>query len=456
MSGITRTEDIERTEALINMQLDKIAELLMEHGIISSPKELKLRVGTEVEFNTVAGKESAQKRFEMMSQSGVRSEGKRDSYMPKKAQHAGLNELFGGGKKGVRVDMEPDIRMQVGVEHGLGQREDGSTFERKPEMVAFSQKELVCPPLNSVGAARWLDIVYERLIQSAEGVGLKRISLATRPHQETTSSSIHLNTSLFAGGEDLLSAQTFGSGEEKDLSELALCVGHACNANVRDAFPVFAPSRSCYVRFTDAELLGPKSIRVGNRKERGNYPTAIFRGAGRVCGRVEDGVSGNNADSGPLRLEVRVAGPEAAGHPNRTAYPELAVMAYELIEANIRIFADGLEMWSERQIARAAGEDVEPLSEEKLLAERFKIPLSLEEAERIMTKSLKMAENYYGRRHGMSARREKLSKIVDMDHSPNVVKRGAIVDRSKELVDFAERVENERKSDYAKAAPERP
>jgi hypothetical protein len=249
-----------------------------------------------------------------------------------------------------------------------------------------------------------------------------------------------LNTSFFASGKDLLSAESFGSGEKKDLSELALCIGHACNQYIRDAFPVFAPSRSCYVRFSEAELVGPKSIRIGNRKERGNYPTAIFRGAGRICGRVEDSMRGNDADSGPLRLEVRVAGPEAAGHPNRKAYPELAVMAYELIEANINIFANGLETWSKRQIAKLAGEEVELLSEAKLLAERYDIPPSLEAAETTMNLSMEMARIYHGRRHRMGIYREELSKLIDFDRSPHEIERGATVDRRAVVRGFVEKV----------------
>lgn len=420
---IARTQDIAHTERLIQQRQAEIADILIKHGLLEAHSGLKIRFGTELEFNTVAGADAAKNRLAEIIANGVEAGSKSDSYMPEAAKEANLDKSFAGkyGQR-VRVVLETNRRLQAGVEYVKSER---------CEIVAYAQKELVSPPRYPLGAARWLDAVYFHLIKEAEKYDLKRVAITTRSHQETSSSSIHNHVSVFADSKNIFSAAAFdASKSEAALSEIAIFVGHASNSFTREAFPIFSPTRSGFVRFGDTEIVGPKSIRVGDRKKAHDFPSSMFRGAGRQCGRIDDPYRGNLRDAGPLRLELRVACPEAAGHANRQAYPELAVMPYELIEAKLNIILLGLQNWDRHQEDKHHKIILPNFSEEGLYAERLRIPQSFDRAVDLMRQSRLIREFYPQERiEQMVARYEILSKLIDLDRSPHQDARGALINR---------------------------
>jgi hypothetical protein len=311
---------------------------------------------------------------------------------------------------------------------------------------AISQKEVVSPPRSPLGVARWFGVIHQRIIDSAEEFDLKRVYFRAKPHDEVPASGIHLNGVIWANNqnlfdEDVLNALLDGDHEfkakkhqwgdpEKNLSDLALCVGRACNEFLQHSLFLFSRTNEDFTRYDTSSIVGPSFIGFTKRKEMGNFGSAMFRGGGRVGSRIESTEEdAKGSAQGPLRMELRIVGPGAAGHPNKRSYPSQRPFPFEMIEALMNIYADGVEKWAERQKLRQNGEEVPPLTEEILNSEKFDLPKDRLMAIRIFTHDSR-AEALYGERiKGMVQRAARLGKLYDKDSSPFADEKGPHINR---------------------------
>lgn len=283
----------------------------------------------------------------------------------------------------VKADSEPNLGTLLGTELRL---QDGSP---SLELVAFKQLELVSPPRSVLGTAIWASRIIQRIIDLAPSVGLVRAELRPRVHSEVLVNGLHCNIVPWINGTNALEREseqrgfTIKEGDEEvknikkaieptPVSEFALCLGKATNIFLRWGAFIFLPSLQDWQRVGQLnELIGPRYIGGARRKEYGNMPSWMLRGGGHVGSRMEDPENSAESAKGPLRMETRVIGTDALGHPNKEACKSQRAFPFRMMEAQMIILADAADIWEERQRKKAAGEKIEELTLESLLKERY-------------------------------------------------------------------------------------
>lgn len=424
----------------------KIAETFVELGYAKSNSDVNITIGPEVEITQVAGQKSwvnrvGQIRQDLEELDGTNPNRKNDDYMPEPARVAELNKKFSArdklnreGTSKVLVELEPRFRSEIFTDECLI---EGRLFQ---EHGAFSQIEFTSPPRTPIGCAAWINKMLDIAVNSvnikdpdsgAGKYGLKRMDFTACPHKETSPNSIHLNSVISVGGKNAFSAREWEDNENLGIpSDLLLCIGKAHMDYLKHSTFLFARAETDYQRFSREEVVGPTFIAVPKRKEHGAFSTAMFRGEGRKTERI-DSAYPDKGDKYPMRFELRIPCPGAAGHPNKTAYPEQNALTYEMIEAYMQILYNGVQMWKEREQARRRGDAVESFKEEDFSPDNEAgiLPHNKEEAIKRFKES-EAATNYWGDRvDTMLALSNQLDEINRADRNPHSGQKGSHVNR---------------------------
>lgn len=431
--------EIVQRESLRRMHTyrNQASEILKELGVIAG--EIFARIGPELEFFSIAGEESSNRRMrQLIKATDDDTLSRDDSFMPKKAQAKNLTKVFDTGltyAKHVIVDQEPAYRL--GVAREISFSRDGKT--KSAENIAIFQHEIVSPPRRLPGFPLWANTIGQRIIDEAANYDLKRTEIVTTLH-DMSSSSLHMHLSLegFANGKmiNLMSRDSFPDEKKTRKnnpgapSQLALHIGSALNEFLRDYIYLFAPTEDAYVRFSDKQFVGTSFIGFRARKERFNMGSAMFRGAGRSTFREED--TEGVPDTGPLRIELRVADVGAIGHPNKRAYPEQAIAPYYIAEAIAYVIKQGVESYRQSiQDREVHGRSNPPLTEDGLYQKTYPLPRSPGEAAERMRQALRNGETFLTqeRLDEITARGFRQQFINELDKKPNL-ERGQTPDRT--------------------------
>jgi hypothetical protein len=410
-------ERIDLSEKNIVKYQNKIAELLVEAGIAESAKDVKIQIGPELEFYTVGGKGSYLKRLLQLVQQALGQEipEKDDSFIPKKGRAKKLDEAFDRGVVNrVHIDKEPAEQTQIALERTVNTK--GNT---KTNPIAFFQTEVVSPPRSPIGVARWFEQIGQVLIDNAQKYGLKRVEIVPRIHEESSTSGIHLNFSISVrkNGEwiNLFTRDNFEEeknkygADKKAVSKLALAVAYKVNEFLKDGgLLIFAPTQDEYDRRFNYSIVGPKNIGVEPRKKRGSFRSIMFRGNGRESFREED--KNGTPDSGEHRIEARMVGVTAMGHPNKKAYPSQRAAPYEMIEALLYTVTEGVEAY--------VNKEKYPETEEKLYKIKHPIPLTVQQAVKNFRNSEAVKKIFGDRVEGIIERGQEHQEILYKDRSP--------------------------------------
>lgn len=397
-------ESLGRTESCEQEMSDILRDLgVLDTGLIT-------RIGSELEFYTIAGEKSFKRRLRQIYQASIPPESeqvfesalaKDDSYMPAKARSDSLTRAFNTGFEGahhVIVDKEPAYKLGIATERGFSL--DGK--EEFIQNIALFQHEIVSPPRRLRGLPIWLNVIGQRIIDDAPNYDLQRAEVVTTLH-EMSSCSLHLHISLTGQREgkeiNLMSRDSFPEekGKRKNdpsaPSQLALHVANAINEFLNDYIYLFAPTEDAYVRFSDKQYVGTSFIGFRARKERFNMGSAMFRGGGRETYREED--SKGTPDKGPLRIELRVPDVGSIGHPNKRAYPEQMLAPFDVAEALAYMLKKGIDSYRRSVIQRKVeGRTHRPLTEDALYEKVYDLPRSPGEAAERMRQAQKRGEGF--------------------------------------------------------------
>ena len=444
-------KELTTSKARIEEHGQAIAGIFKQLGYADTPEDVKITIGPEIEVTEVAGKKSWKRRTAQIKQQMRQSEdgtfslnSKDDSYMPKSAQIAHLNTEFAVSEKlgreksnNVVVELEPTFKSNVGTRFRLRTGKNGN--EQYQEPAAFSQIEFTSPPRSPLGCAAWISKMYDvasNAIATCNADGqrkyeLKLLDCTATPHAETAPNSIHLNSVINVKGKNALSASEWEGASQLGMpSDLLLCIGKAQMEYLKHSIFMFARAESDYNRFSREELSGPTFIAIPSRKKHGEFSTAMFRGEERKTERTNSAYP-DKKDKGPLRFELRVPCPGAAGHPNKTAYPEQAVLPYEMLESYMHMLRQGVELWHDRELARRAGEKVEALKEKDFAPnlESLGLPASKKEALDLFLQS-PAAKDYWGERiDTLLALSDQQDVINKADRNPYTREKGAHINR---------------------------
>jgi hypothetical protein len=192
---------------------------------------------------------------------------------------------------------------------------------------------------------------------------------------------------------------------------------------------IFARSSSDYVRFGEQQsAVGPSSLGIYPRKEQGRLGIGMIRGGGRLAQRSA-GSRAHIGDQGPIRFELRIPCPGAAGHPNKSAYPSQRALPYEMIEAYTHILANGAAEWRGRELMRRQGVNPEKITENLLETYPEKLPQSLSESlEGFLINPC--AKTYWGKRvEILQALTHEMDALHNVDRSPYALVKGPHVPR---------------------------
>lgn len=371
-----------------------IANAFVELGYAKSPQDVGITIGPEIEVTQVAGQDSwsahtKEMKIKIAKEGRYDFNSKNDNYMPEPARAASLDKRFvfdkrfeygldatketpSRNKKGrTSVELEPRFTGNLYTDSWI--ERDGDMVSREREPSAYSQIEFTSYPHSPEGVAPWINAMLDKAVNGARGIGLKRIETTALPNAETSPNSIHLNAVIGITDPNTKEFKnafsqhewTGGEAEEGQPSDLALCIGQSHLNFLKHSLVMFARSESDYKRFQQDVMVGPNIMGMLRRKELDNFGTAMFRGEKRETER-KDSYAPTKPDKGPLRFELRVPSPGAVGHPNKTAYPAQKAMAYEMIEAYMKILADGVAMWKKREENRRRGKPVPEFNEEML------------------------------------------------------------------------------------------
>lgn len=459
--GEVVAREIETSKAKIRGHRDAIAQIFVDLGYAKEPEDVKLTVGPELECTEIAGSTAFIERTKQLIAEVVASARKGDAnpthdindkkgaYMPLRAQIGALDALFAGAglttaereaessaasapasnnrrqtkllnATRVAVEAEPAWGMNVWDEAKLPQRVHGG-FEMEPEKVAASQIEFSSPPRTPEGAAAWLNAMMDKAVNGAKSIGLKRIDFRAVPHQQTAPNSIHLNSVITVKGKNAFSACEWNDKLEDfgKPSDLALCIGKAHIDYLKHSLFMFARGAHDYDRLRTDQVSGPTYFGMPTRKEHGRFGTAMFRGEKRQTERTNS-TNPDKDDKGPMRFELRVPCPGAAGHPNKSAYPQQEALAYEMMEAYMHMLRKGVEMWKKRELARRKNEIPPQITEEQLHPDAIKEYLYDDKADAIrhFTKSREVREYWGDRIKVVLALSEQQDKIYRKEFDP--------------------------------------
>lgn len=450
-------------------QLQKIGEKL---GF----SEIRVRIGSELEFYVVAGSKSYRKRAQQVlkaeryaekvrvnalksGESGLDADaiysaaledalGKVDSYMPKAVQIDQLNKLFRDavglkGAKVVRVDAEPAYKTAHEIERRFSA--DGKIQYSDP--IALFQAELVSPPRTPRGLPLYLAAIAQRVIDSAgrfgltEKSGFKRAEIVTDLY-DMSCSSLHMHVSLMGkrDGEwySLMERDTFAeergtrTRDRAQVSQLGLHIGAAFNDFLRDHVYLFAPTTDAYQRFSPKHFVGTTHIGFSRRKARLDMGSAILRGAGRHAYREEDERGKPDSENEPLRIELRLPDVGCIGHPNKRAYSDQIKACYDVAEALMYAVCNGTQRYSESmRVPLVEGRTPDRLTEQALYQQWYKLPQTADEAAKLLLEASRREGSWLSeaRARSIIARGERQQMINECDRRLNLP-RGQHHDRS--------------------------
>lgn len=431
--------DLGESSLNITKYYNEIRDLLASCGF----KDVKIQFGWEIEFiKTTLNPEVFERRVVEVSK-GIDREDKSEEYFLGGARNGDLNDRFArkkypdgkfmvGSEFGSRIDPEPASAMNIGYEYSISLNEDGVYVENDSDKATYSQNEVVSYPLTPKGAVKWANNVIEKTVKAAPDFGLDRIDLVSKLNDNVEASGVHLNITLWGDDKNgkscnLLKRMSF-DGEEHSPhvpSDLALSIATARNEFMQEALLLYAPTNNSYRRF-DNPIFGPKNGGFGERKEKGNMPSAMFRGEGKISHRVDD--YKGEPDKGPFRLEERIICVEAFGHPNKSTYPEQKLHTYELIEAQLKVILEGVKKWS----CKEAGESVGVLTQDNLYKDKYEIPNSKAVAQEKFLNSTLLREIYGADRlNRMAARYRDCEMKISRDYAPENEVKGAHISRAK-------------------------
>ncbi len=426
----------------------KITEILCNLGI--TDRRPDIRVGSELEFYTIAGEKSFKRRLRQIADASKPPESeqtfeaslaKDDSYMPRKARSDKLSSAFYTGiqhANHVTIDREPAYKLGIATERrfSLDGREDVI------QNIALFQHEVVSPPRRLPSLPVWLATIGQRIIDEAHQYDLQRAEIVTTLH-EMSSCSLHFHISLQGclKGKSINLMARDGFAKEKGRrksdpgipSQLALHIADAVNDFLKDYIYLFAPTEDAYVRFSDKQYVGTSFIGFRERKERFNMGSAMFRGGGRETFREED--TSGQPDGGPLRIELRVPDVGAIGHPNKRAYPEQILAPFDIAEALAYMVRKGVESYSKSISEREVhGRNHPPLTEEALYQKNYDLPRSPGEAAERMRQAQKSGEGFFTpkRLERVIQRGLRQQDINALDKKPNLPQ-GQTEDRTPQL-----------------------
>jgi hypothetical protein len=469
--------------------LDEAAQVFVDLGYAKKKEDVSFQGGPELELTLVAGEEAFKKRIQHIAEHGVDPNEKDDSHMPEAARIKTLDALWKttiGSSMG--MDQEPNSRMMVSTAGPLVKDETTGATRYATSPKGFIGGELVFPPGSLKGVAPRINGVQQRVIDKAQDHGLEYTYFRAKPYEEQAANGVHLNVTAWIKHEELDkegntvnvkrnafreeffkgtsvvedrvtyigNRETGGLVEEivprldgeihahpapndpenqngrQQLSEFALCLGHMCNKYLNEVPFMFARADMDYERFGEMDSFTPNEVGFRDRKGSGDYGTAMWRGGGRIGARVETAdADALSSAAGPLRMEIRAIGPGALGHPNKDAYEGQRSFSYELVETTSAMIRDAAVMLRERAEARTRGEDVEPLTEEGLMAERFEIVRNKEQSkERFTNANNTLAQRLFeGRIDDIVERSHDLDRLYIADQSPNTLTPGPHVKR---------------------------
>lgn len=232
---------------------------------------------------------------------------------------------------------------------------------------------------NPLAVSRLIRGVRQKIVNEATALdpdtgealypGLAGLTFQTKPNTGAPPCSIHLNDSIFsAGGQNMMEQEFFQPGSNQPekpepVSELTLCIELARIEFLQQGgLFFFSRSANDVLRYGDREEDGPTIIGTARKREAGCYPSSLLPGPHRDTSRTQYGGKG-----GATRSENRVIGAGAAGDGDVAANPSQEPFAAELVEAETWVLRRGVERFAERVKARAAGQAVEPLTEELLM-----------------------------------------------------------------------------------------
>jgi hypothetical protein len=423
---------------------------LLKHAVIDSP--LRIRVGSELEFYTIAGEKSFGRRLRQLhraddssSKNGEpgsfeRELAKNDSFMPKQAQCVELDKAFFTRletAESVRVVPETAFNLQIATERfypRIGQDAEISN-------IAIFQPEIVSPPRTLLGLGTWLATVGQRIIDKSKDYGLVRSEIITH-FENMSSSGLHFHLSALGSKDgkevNIMQRDCFPTekGNQKRnpaaISQLGFHVAHAINAFLKDNIYLYAPTSRAYERFTDLHAVGTSFIGFSPRRVRLDQGSAIFRGSGRETYREND--EKGKADTGPLRIELRVPDVGCIGHPNKRLYQEQLTAPYDVVESLAYMLMSGVKDWEQARIKALKGNPGVTKTEAALYETRYEFPRSAGEAARNMLESAKKADGFLTPKRArlIAARGFRQQEIDDLDRSPKFP-RGQTHDRSEQL-----------------------
>jgi glutamine synthetase len=472
--GMTEAEindEITLSKQHIKQNIEKIQDAFVELGYVeeANKDKVKLTIGPELEFTFIAGNEAYKKRLRQILEEMelCEAEGKHQthnindksaSYMPisndaKKLdarfsdpitklahQHPHANQIqrtsFGNEAAVKSNTFDEPLPLKDGM---------NKVIDTKQDKVAASQVEITFPPYSPIGAAEALNVMMDKAINEVDTLGLKRIDFTAQPHTATAPNSIHLNSVITMNGVNTFSKKEwYGRNNPKEAehikpgtpSDLLLCIGKEHIEYLKHSLFMFARAESDYKRFEREEVSGPSNIGVTENKQHGKRASAMFRGEGRKTERANSDAP-DKPDQGPLRFELRIPCPGAAGHPNKSAYPEQKIFPYQMIEAYTDMLAKGTELWKQRQQARRNDQPVPEILEDALNPETLELikpnqsilPHNKEIALSNFFKSTE-AKEYWGKRmQTIQALSDRLDQINEADRNPSTQNRGAHVER---------------------------
>lgn len=454
--------EIAASKQHIKANIEQIQDAFVELGYVDAANKdkVKLTIGPELEFTLVAGVESYLKRGDQIKEEVLAAKDKGEhpsyhindkaaTYMPETANVKTLDKMISDpisqlvknhGEKAstvmrTSVDAEPSVKPNM-FHEDLAFKKGGMTVDTQVDLLASSQLEFSFPPYSAIGAAEALNIMMNKTIHAADKIGVKRADFTAIPNAETAVNSIHLNSVITVNGKNAFSKKEWEGGKAGTPSDLLLCIGKEHIQYLKHSLFMFARAESDYERYKKEEVSGPTYYGVNKNKQHGQRASAMFRGEGKLTERVNSAYP-DKPDQGPMRFELRVPSPGAAGHPNKDAYPEQRIMPYQMIEAYTDMLAKGVVRWKQRELDRKQNKHVDPLHEEDFFPDTLYLedpsetylPHSQEIALSNFRNSPEAKEYWGDRMKNLEVLSDRLNQINQEDRSPDTTVRGPHVER---------------------------
>jgi hypothetical protein len=467
LSQLQAPDGLEKYIRGCDKRISEFEDQLRKMGEKLGFSDMRVRIGTELEFYVVAGSKSYRKRAQQVLKAERYAEkvrvnalksgqskpdadaiystafeealGKVDTYMPKAAQISSLNKAFRNAvgltqAKVVRVDAEPAYKTAHEIERRFSK--DGKVQFSDP--IALFQAELVSPPRSPRGLPLYLAAIAQRVIDAAGRYGLTAKSGFNRAEIVTdlydmSCSSLHMHVSVMGKREgewiSLMERDTFPeergtrTRDRSHVSQLGLHIGAAFNEFLRDHVYLFAPTTDAYQRFSPKHFVGTTHIGFSRRKARLDMGSAIFRGAGRRAYREEDERGRPDTENEPLRIELRLPDVGCIGHPNKRAYPDQLRACFDVAEGLLHAVCEGTQRYAESlRVPILEGRTPEQLTEQALYQQWYRLPQTAGEAAKLLLEASRREGSWLSepRARSIIARGERQQMINECDRRQNL------------------------------------